>query len=546
MQTAINPGLAQVIGAMDRISPVTPEGTPTVAAQVMQAAGMAPPALPQIAQQAGLGGQIQAMQMQEAQKQLMEAAMRQQQMSQMQPQMRPQMPPQQGGLEALNPRIGNFAQGGIVGYNRGGMTPQMQEMLRRRREEREREGSREEFFDVSPSGEIQSYRQDPEAARAVLAATTPMMEIPDIQIAAQPSAPRAPAGSASPAASGAQREAAPQGIAGLFEKERQAYSDIKGPATAQDILAREQIDRPVYEQFLRSRGIDPNMLTKRGEEDKALIEQQRALLRERMAREEGEDTFSSRLGAALRGFRQMKGQGTGDAFLRAHDSLSRQVQAGQIRMDQFRDMEIRLNELEITRRRALDDARKATAEGDWNRASQALSAERTAANEILKLQAPTYGKQAQVMVQERQVQESGAARRADQQRIQELYQLRLNTLTGGKPPTDEQKMEAMEYALQTVKGAGSAARTAMAGQRLSLDQLRALQKTYAEQAENMLLPQVQRDQAAQMLKQVNDQIAASAGISAPATKGAPAPGTVMDGYRFKGGNPADKANWEKV
>jgi len=35
-----------------------------------------------------------------------------------------------------------------------------------------------------------------------------------------------------------------------------------------------------------------------------------------------------------------------------------------------------------------------------------------------------------------------------------------------------------------------------------------------------------------------------AGTTAPAQGGAPQPGSVMDGYRFKGGNPADKSNWE--
>lgn len=507
MQTAINPALAAAMtleraAQVGEFNPVTPDGSPTVAAQLMQRA--APPSVPQIAQQAGLGGQIQAMQQQQAQQALMQQAMQQAQ------------PP--AGIERLNPQMGNFAEGGIVGtvpgYAGGGSS--YADFLRRRREEKERQRSEETFFDVSPSGEIQSYRQDPEIAREMLATNTPMMPIPEIEVASQQAAPRVPA----PNMTGAPAtSAAPQGVAALFQKERDELAKLKGPATAQEILAREQMDRPTYEQFLRSRGIDPDMLTKRGEEDKALIEQQRALLRERMEREQGKDTFLSRAGAAMRGFRQMKGQGIGDAVAGAHDNLARQLQAGEIRMDQFRDAELRLNELEITRRRAIDDARRATAEGDWNRASQALTAERNASNEILKLTAPTFGKQASTMVQERQVQEMSAARLADQQRINELYRLRLNTLAGGKQPTDEQKMEAMEYALQTVKGAGSAARTAMAGQRLSLDQLRALQKTYAEQAENMLLPQAQRDQAAQMLKQVNDEIAASAGIGASRTSG---------------------------
>jgi hypothetical protein len=55
----------------------------------------------QAAQQAGLAGQIEAMQMQKAQEALMNNAMQRQQV---------------GGLEAMSPPMGNFAYGGIVGY----------------------------------------------------------------------------------------------------------------------------------------------------------------------------------------------------------------------------------------------------------------------------------------------------------------------------------------------------------------------------------------------------------------------------------------------
>ena len=35
-------------------------------------------------------------------------------------------------------------------------------------------------------------------------------------------------------------------------------------------------------------------------------------------------------------------------------------------------------------------------------------------------------------------------------------------------------------------------------------------------------------------------------VPMPGTGGGPAPGTVEDGYRFKGGDPADQSNWEQV
>ena len=109
MQTAINPALAAAMtleraAQVGEFQPTTREGQPTVAAQLMQKA--MPPAIPDVVKQAGLGGQIQAMQMQDAQKELMGRLMAEQK--------------QAPGLMGLNPQMGNFAEGGIVGYTDGG------------------------------------------------------------------------------------------------------------------------------------------------------------------------------------------------------------------------------------------------------------------------------------------------------------------------------------------------------------------------------------------------------------------------------------------
>ena len=84
-----------------QFQPTTPDGTPTVAAKLMQQATAPMMGVAQAAQQAGLAGQIEAMQMQKAQEALMNNAMQRQQV---------------GGLEAMSPPMGNYAYGGIVGY----------------------------------------------------------------------------------------------------------------------------------------------------------------------------------------------------------------------------------------------------------------------------------------------------------------------------------------------------------------------------------------------------------------------------------------------
>ncbi len=94
------------------------------------------------------------------------------------------------------------------------------------------------------------------------------------------------------------------------------------------------------------------------------------------------------------------------------------------------------------------------------------------------------------------------------------------------------------------------ARQPTAAERQDVAELRTLQANLQKQAENYILPKPQRDAAAAQLDRVNAKLAEMAGVGSPAVptgpSAAPAVGTMMQGYRFKGGNPADKNNWEKV
>jgi hypothetical protein len=143
----VNPALAQVIGAMDVIKPVTPEGTPTVASQVMQAAqqAMSPqpmmPSVQDIVQDAGVGGEIQAQQQQAQQQEIMR--MMQQMMQQRQGQDNAM---RFGVAAAPGAETVRMADGGIVGYAAGNPGPHplddpetlrriQEELARRRRSE---------------------------------------------------------------------------------------------------------------------------------------------------------------------------------------------------------------------------------------------------------------------------------------------------------------------------------------------------------------------------------------------------------------------------
>lgn len=354
MQTAINPALAAAMtleraAQVGEFSPVTPDGSPTVAAQLMQRA--APPSVPQVAQQAGLGGQIQAMQQQQAQQALMQQAMQQRQAP--------------AGLMGLNPQMGNFAEGGIVGYAEAGVAEDEQRRLAQIRREYEQEVSK--FTDEVPYVPGGTTKKVPTESAESSGIETLLPEAEAIY---------APA-------------------AQELEKLRTT------PPTGQEVTQYLQEMDPAQRAYYISRGIDPDALMKREAENKKLFDAQRALLQERMARQEGGDTTMSRLGAALRGFRQMKGQGIGGGILSSYENLARQVESNQLRMDQLKDAELKINELEIGSRRSLEDARRSIAEGDWKKAQSELASSQRMANDATKLRADLKSKIGAAAVQMR-------------------------------------------------------------------------------------------------------------------------------------------------
>lgn len=68
-----------------------------------------------------------------------------------------------------------------------------------------------------------------------------------------------------------------------------------------------------------------------------------------------------------------------------------------------------------------------------------------------------------------------------------------------------------------------------------------LYRQMAGQIGDSTIPPETKKAAIRTIRQLNERYAGQAAKPA----GGPQPGAVVDGYRFKGGNPADKANWEK-
>lgn len=362
MQTQINPALAAAMtleraAQAGEFQPVTPQGQPTVAAQLMQKA--MPPAVPDVAQQAGLGAQIQAMQQQQAQQALMRQAMA-------------NRPP--AGIEGLNPQIGNFAEGGIVGrvpgYARGELT---EDEYDRRLREAARQGSfQQTILGGSRSRLPESMGADErERLLEVIGASTPMMPIPEIEIPAE--APPPPQ----------RRQTAPEGrgpsTGGLATSSAADLAEVKSgiDALAAMRLLPEPGDsvkagiakREAAHDYLRQTGNDPEMISKAISQYEDIYGRQLAKISQRTA-EAQERGRAGALPAFLTSFRQMRGQGVGEGFRTGSEGMEQFAGASRREIAQLEDIGMEIERAKVEKVNALKSLKYNTDMGFFNEAQK--------------------------------------------------------------------------------------------------------------------------------------------------------------------------------
>lgn len=405
-----------------RVSPTTPQGGPTVAAQLAQAAQapMQQPAMQGAIQQAGIAAQIQAMKQQQMQQALQQLAAQQVQ----------QQPMDMGIAAAPGAQSVRMAGGGIVGYAEPGEVSE-EEIARRMWREAEAKkrlfggqdlsaGYQKVFGTSGASAEVPEGRPTPKTderlgkvigseniadiGRAEMAAERARnMALVNQEAAAKPSS-----GSSAVAQMVGSR---PDLVDQLMGKERAVYANINtATPTGEEISARTARDYQAHRQFLISRGIDPDAYDKRVAEDRELFKKQQDLIQSRIDRERGQDTPMARAAEALMGFRQMRGQGIGTGIASSAGALTQGIKTRQKAIGEQEDLQLRVADLEMTRRRALEDAKQAIAEGRWNDAKASLGTERAASNEKAKLLGETFGKEATLALKQREIDEVKAAR----------------------------------------------------------------------------------------------------------------------------------------
>ena len=531
----VDPATALILQAMNQINPVTPEGRPTVAADVVSAASQMvatqiSPSVGQAAQQAGIASQLDAMKIQKAQQALMNQAMAQ--------------GPEATGIAPMAGAI-QMAEGGIVGYAGrdesyvySGSTIDPETFARdvemmnaeaaARKAERERRDEKERLEWLKTAAPEVAARVA-SRLQAPVARTAPTQEVrADVPPPPPPSAKNAPGERVAPTpnAPGLAKSTGPT-FNELF-KEFETLRKMPTTGTPEAALQRALADKAVEEQYIRARGGDPDLVNKMISEYGTIYSDQLAKIEARRAAAQ-ERAEKGGIGAWLRGFRQMKGQGIGEGFRTATEAGEAFDETMRGRIERLEDMGLEVQRARMEKVNALKNQKYLTDIGDYRNAMKAGDAAADAARreqvlliELKKSQASEYSQEARTSATLASQAADRAAGRAagDQAQIEELYRLRLSTLAQGKPPTPEQMMQAREYALQTVRGAGSAARAGIAAGNLDLARQKLAESNPIYRlnqftAQNPKATEAERSRAIQTMREIEGK--AGLGGSAPVT-----------------------------
>jgi len=465
-QASIDPSLAALLQTAQM---VTPDQTPTVAAQVAQAAAqkMQPQGIAQ--------GMPQARQdFQDA----MPSMMRNMQQAQMQQMVQQAMQPKPAGIEGLPSNI-RMAEGGVVGYaSRGYVDPQfpevyetteadlyperLREAAKRRQEEEERR-RKLEFLETSGAPQAVQYRQpQTEVARPTQPPVTPpappmapeAQRMTDRQVSrGGPPAPRTPA----------QRPPAPAqtepqgGIAELV-----APTPESAMASARSVLGMPGTEglRKREEAFLAALKAQPAT----GQQGLAALQAQQAALQAMNEKAEKESNINSAIQWLLGGREGAGGSARSSiAFSEREDARRRSYNDLQVANATKRDAII-----DLQNARDVGNAKAALEAEQRIRAAEVdvAKAEATLAGQFASSNANVYGTQMQSrdaalnLEAQRKLEEyrrqTQLMRPKEQDMVSRLEALKLIELTGGKPETatPAQKVQALESAIRGSRGTG--------------------------------------------------------------------------------------------
>jgi hypothetical protein len=322
--------------------------------------------------------------------------------------------------------------------------------------------------------------------------------------------------------------------AGMFNAARARVGQMATePVAPQQGIEAALAIREANDAYRRRLGMLTEMEEiKRQEDESRAFTTERQQLLDRRRQEAADKRQSEQLGRFLRGARgRTLGEtlGAGEAAREAFDvGMLNQIRG-------FEDLGLQIKGLQIEKQNALNKMRNDIATGDFKAAMESKQKAQNAQNELLKAYADIDLAQGRALSQEASARMQATPQPGETERMMATYQRLLQQDPTGKAAQEYKNM------IDLFKGAGRGT-----GERQDLLELKTLQQNLTKQLETVYGKD--REPLIRQLEEVNARIAQMAGLPATSTGGSksPAVGAIMDGYRFKGGNPADKNNWEKV